>query len=159
MVYCLSHGGDRTEVVSVRAWFPREHHLVLLPCGTDLARRIWEGAGCVDVGDGFSVSGRWLGLTQGGLGAIVVGVGRAKDDLALPVLRILQLMLFSGADRGGGLHDFGEDEGEVHPFLEAMRAHRELGKRHRLWGGTDIAVLWCTFCGGLVTVKEMEYSK
>ncbi|MPC41656.1 hypothetical protein E2C01_035256 [Portunus trituberculatus] len=50
---------------------------------------------------GLLVSNGRLGQTQGGQGIVAVGVDRPEDAFTRPLLRILQLLLLSGADRGG----------------------------------------------------------
>ena len=57
---------------------------------------------------GFSVSGRQPGLTQGGQDVFIIGVGWDEDDPARPLLHFLQLLLLSVAEKRGpqwgGIH-------------------------------------------------------
>ncbi|MPC92166.1 hypothetical protein E2C01_087238 [Portunus trituberculatus] len=79
-------------------------------------------------------------------GVFVVDVDWVEDDHARPLMHILQLLLLSGAERGGprwgGIHELGEDEGQL--------VHRDTEKLGRpdylegigateIWGGGTAA--------------------
>ena len=67
---------------------------------------------------GFSVSDKRFWRTRGGQGVFTFSVGRAWGDPARPLLHILPVLLLRGAESGaprwGGIHEFEENEGEVH---------------------------------------------
>ena len=88
MIYCLHHGGNRNELVSVRVWCFHGYHVLLLPCATDRQGR----ESVVGIGDTAGPSKQDV---------FIVGVGKANDEPACSLLRVFQLLLLRGAERGG----------------------------------------------------------